>query len=197
MFSVCARLMEMLAPPTWAATGVARAERDPRMPPPRKKGRPGGLSRPPRDCDASSSPSRGVLGADSSAPWRRLEGAAAIRRPGRRWRRSATRTARPPLLPGTSLPRPGLTVARFMGRKVPFGTVSRSHFALLSSMSVSLHRGEVDKQERFSRLSPRIWNECTQNAGESRGRGCGRRIQEPDAAENLLPAACCPLSGPA
>ena len=29
--------------------------------PPRKKGRPGGLSRPPRDCDASSSPSRGVL----------------------------------------------------------------------------------------------------------------------------------------
>ena len=83
----------------------------------------------------------------------RLEGwkagrSVATRRRSRGAGRSTARTTRPPLLPGpgTSLPRPGLTVAGFMGCKAPLGTVS--HSRSLFSMSLSLfpclsflHRG--------------------------------------------------------
>ena len=55
------RLMEISMPafPTSAAARGARARRGPRAPPRREKGRRGGPPRPPRDCDAFSSPSRG------------------------------------------------------------------------------------------------------------------------------------------
>ena len=93
---------------------------------------------------------RALVGAGASAPGFGKAGTsrAATRRWPRGAGRSTARTTRPPLLPGpgTSLPRPGLTVAGFMGCKAPLGTVS--HSRSLFSMSLSLfpclsflHRG--------------------------------------------------------